>query len=341
MYILRKLLAKMVNINNYVLFLSSGMLIIISTILIVSVEKENFPTYFDGFWWVMTTVTTVGYGDYYPVTIAGRLIAVTLYILGIGLIGVVIGKVVDGFASFRKKRLEGDIVYKEKNHYIIIGWSQKASFAIKEIMDTYENAEVVIIDDLKEAPFLKDNIHYIKGNASQKDILVKANAASAKAVMIFADDRINDDQLIDGKTLLIASTVEALAPDVHTIVEVMEEAHIKNFKHVKVDEFIVSNETVSSLAVRSAFMNGVSNIYGQLLSRSHGDDLYLIPKRKDWKTYRDAFESLLHKGATLIADGNDLNINRRLDEPIPEKARLFAICDHVTYQKIIGNEGAE
>ncbi|WP_254901851.1 potassium channel family protein [Thalassobacillus devorans] len=316
--------------------MSSGLLVVFGTILIVNVERDSFPTYFDGFWWVMTTVTTVGYGDYYPVTVAGRLIAIFLYILGIGLIGVVIGKVVDGLAGFRKKRLEGAIVYKDKNHYIIIGWSQKASFAIQEIMDTYDQAEIVIIDDLKEAPFLKDNIHYIRGNASAKETLMKANVSEAQAVMIFSDDRINDDQLIDGKSLLIASTVEALAPNVHTIVEVMEEAHIKNFKHIKVDEFIVSNETISSLAVRSAFMNGVSSIYGQLLSRSHGDDLHLIPRQKEWKTYQDAFDSLLKQGATLIADGNDLNINRRLGEPIPESARLFAICDEHTYKTITG-----
>jgi voltage-gated potassium channel len=43
----------------------------------------------DGLWWAVTTMTTVGYGDMYPVTTAGRFVAVALMIGGIALLGVV------------------------------------------------------------------------------------------------------------------------------------------------------------------------------------------------------------------------------------------------------------
>ncbi|GGF05752.1 hypothetical protein GCM10010954_00060 [Halobacillus andaensis] len=334
MFILRRLFLKMVKINNYVLFISSAVLVLLSTIFIVIVENDTFPTLFDGFWWVMTTVTTVGYGDYYPVTAAGRIIAIFLYIFGIGLIGVAIGKIIDGLTVFRKKRVEGDIVYKDRQHFIIIGWSQKARFAVNEITDTKKDVEIVVIDELKEAPLLTENIHYIRGNASEESTLLKANLTQAKAVLIFADDSLGNDQMTDGKTLLIASTIETVAPGVHTVVEVMEERHIKNFQHAKVDEFIISNETISSLAVRSAFRKGVSGIYSQLLSRSVGDDLFHISVQNRWKTYGDAFQDLLKEGATLIADRNDLTINRRLTEEIPKGAELYVVCDYETYEKI-------
>ncbi|MFG6148221.1 potassium channel family protein [Halobacillus sp. B23F22_1] len=324
----------MVKINNYVLFISSAALVFISSILIVILENDTFPTLFDGFWWVMTTVTTVGYGDYYPVTAAGRIIAIFLYIFGIGLIGVAIGKIIDGLTVFRKKRVEGDIVYKDRQHFIIIGWSQKARFAVNEITDTNKDVDIVIIDELKEAPLLTENIHYIRGNASEESTLLKANLTDAKAVLIFADDALGNDQMTDGKTLLIASTIETIAPEVHTVVEVMEERHIKNFQHAKVDEFIISNETISSLAVRSAFRKGVSGIFSQLLSRSVGDDLFHISVQNSWKTYGDAFHDLLKEGATLIANRNDLTINRRLTEEIPKDAELYVVCDYETYKKI-------
>ena len=47
----------------------------------------------DALWWAAVTVTTVGYGDYYPVTTPGRLIAVVLMVVGIGLVGVVTASV--------------------------------------------------------------------------------------------------------------------------------------------------------------------------------------------------------------------------------------------------------
>lgn len=61
--------------------------------LIVSVERDDpsatIRSYGDGIWWAMTTFATVGYGDKYPVTSAGRGIAVALMLLGIAAFGVV------------------------------------------------------------------------------------------------------------------------------------------------------------------------------------------------------------------------------------------------------------
>ena len=49
----------------------------------------NIENFGDSFWWAMTTMTTVGYGDHYPVTAIGRCVAVTLMIGGVAMLGVV------------------------------------------------------------------------------------------------------------------------------------------------------------------------------------------------------------------------------------------------------------
>jgi voltage-gated potassium channel len=49
----------------------------------------NILNFGDALWWACTTVTTVGYGDYFPVTTTGRVVAVGLMLVGIGLVGAV------------------------------------------------------------------------------------------------------------------------------------------------------------------------------------------------------------------------------------------------------------
>jgi voltage-gated potassium channel len=53
----------------------------------------NITTFGDSLWWACETVTTVGYGDRFPVTTEGRLVAVALMIVGIGFVGAVIASV--------------------------------------------------------------------------------------------------------------------------------------------------------------------------------------------------------------------------------------------------------
>ena len=51
----------------------------------------NITNLGDAFWWAVVTITTVGYGQYYPVTLAGRLIAILVMFSGIGIIVTLVG----------------------------------------------------------------------------------------------------------------------------------------------------------------------------------------------------------------------------------------------------------
>ena len=67
-------------------------------IIITPLEKKfgrltTFQTTGDGMWWAVTTVTSVGYGDYYPVTVPGRILGSILSVLGVTMFGIVIALV--------------------------------------------------------------------------------------------------------------------------------------------------------------------------------------------------------------------------------------------------------
>ena len=65
--------------------------VIVAGLAVYDAERAsgNIDSFGDAIWWAFVTITTVGYGDYYPVTVTGRLVAVGLMIGGIALIGVV------------------------------------------------------------------------------------------------------------------------------------------------------------------------------------------------------------------------------------------------------------
>lgn len=71
---------------------------IVIGLIITPVEKKfgNFTTFStigDGLWWAVTTVTSVGYGDYYPVTTPGRILGAILEVAGVTMFGIVIALV--------------------------------------------------------------------------------------------------------------------------------------------------------------------------------------------------------------------------------------------------------
>jgi voltage-gated potassium channel len=71
------------------------LLVAVGALAILDAERGsadgNISDYPDALWWAVVTITTVGYGDFYPTTVAGRFVALSLMIGGIGLIGFVTG----------------------------------------------------------------------------------------------------------------------------------------------------------------------------------------------------------------------------------------------------------
>jgi voltage-gated potassium channel len=70
------------------------------------VDGSNIKNFSDGFWWAITTVTTVGYGDRYPTTLEGKFLAVLLMFMGISLVGVITASVATWFIKMSQEERE-------------------------------------------------------------------------------------------------------------------------------------------------------------------------------------------------------------------------------------------
>jgi voltage-gated potassium channel len=87
-------------------FTSSGVAVMavgLGAVAVLDAERKapraNIKSFGDALWWACSTVMTVGYGDRYPVTTEGRVIAVVLMVVGIGMVGVITASVATWMVS--------------------------------------------------------------------------------------------------------------------------------------------------------------------------------------------------------------------------------------------------
>lgn len=80
--------------------------IMISALVIFNVEPDSFENFFDAVYWATVSLTTVGYGDIYPVTDAGRIITMLSSILGIAVVALPAGIITAGYMKELDKTSE-------------------------------------------------------------------------------------------------------------------------------------------------------------------------------------------------------------------------------------------
>lgn len=71
--------------------------IIITALIIINIEPESFDSFFEAVYWATVSLTTVGYGDIYPVTTAGRVITMISSVFGIAIVAMPAGIITAGF----------------------------------------------------------------------------------------------------------------------------------------------------------------------------------------------------------------------------------------------------
>jgi voltage-gated potassium channel len=86
--------------------LLTAFLVAVAGAVISVVDAKEFPNVGRGMWWAITTVTTVGYGDVVPHTVAGRVVAGMLMIVGIGFLSILTAAIASTFVSADQERNE-------------------------------------------------------------------------------------------------------------------------------------------------------------------------------------------------------------------------------------------
>ncbi|PEB92283.1 potassium channel protein [Bacillus toyonensis] len=165
--------------------------VILGTLGFMTIEEISL---FQAFWMTMITVLTVGYGDAVPVTQAGKVFALLIIPVGVGIvtyaIGVVAAIIIEGnlFHAVRRKKMDKQIAQLQ-NHIIVCGCGRVGLQVVHELQ---EKKIPFVVVDKDESILEKEKLLYIHGDATEDQVLHHAGISKAAGlVAIVANDAEN------------------------------------------------------------------------------------------------------------------------------------------------------
>jgi voltage-gated potassium channel len=243
----------------------------------------NIHSFADGLWWGVVTFLTVGYGDRYPVTVEGRLIAVFLMVTGVITMSIVTAKISTYFLEQALAKGRSTVTTEKlKNHFVICGWKEDMEDLLQHILANNHDLEakdIVVVANvvdsvltaMKQNSILSD-VQWVVGDYIHESQLRRAAPEKARRVLILADQtplangqKVSESE-VDARTIMAAMTLSHFARGTLVAAEIYDPKMDHYLKIANVSEIIYTRE-YSRLIIGSATAGtGVANVLYEILS---------------------------------------------------------------------------
>jgi TrkA-N domain./Ion channel. len=284
------------------LFIILALVIILFGTVMHFIERETFPRWFDGLWWAIITASTVGYGDYVPTTVPGKLVASCLVFAGAGFATTFFATLARTAVKKQSALEKGIMTMRLKKHWIVIGWNERSKELIGSLSTLRPGQIILLIDtNLDRNPFtLEKNLYFLKGSPFSEETLKKASAGEAEGVLITADAK-KSELSADMQTILTIVAIRGHAPNVQLVAEILTEGQIINAKRAGADRIIPANKILSRVMVNEVFDSRGTSPPVSLTQ--FWDETILIHEDAGpfaGRPFRDAVQAFLPDGKILI-----------------------------------------
>ena len=315
-------------------------------------NSSNIRTFRDSVWWAFVTSTTVGYGDYYPRSTAGRIAGILLMFFGISLVGVITGNIASLLVEKQLKEGRGLKDLKLKNHFIICGWKREMADVLTGIMEknrSYLASELVLIntadpqeiDTIKSDPKFSD-INYIHGDYIDERVLNRANLKEATKVLVLADVLVKGSvQEVDSRTVMTIITLKSITKKAYTAAELLDPKFERYLRFSNCDEIILSSKYNRSLIANASAGSGISHVINELLNVNAGVSINTLTIPDDYigLSFRELFDYYIQKDRTILIGilENTGNFFQRKKEAIEDAQKTPDISTLVDNLKEVKN----
>jgi voltage-gated potassium channel len=319
-------------------------------------RNDQFTSLLDGFWWLIVTFSTTGYGDKVPVTLGGRILAVVTIFFGVGAMSLLSGGLASWLVDRNTKARRGLMEFpKLKDHLIICGWKADMKDILMGILHVSPNLsseQIVIlsnvdaekIEELKEEETLR-GLKFVRGDYFSELTLERANVQQARKVLVIADTLESAAvSEVDSKTVMTVLTVKSMAKNVYVTAEVLDRKFESYLKHANCDEILFSRDFSRQMLASTSATNGMSHIIHELLSHENTDSRLLteeIPERYVGGLFKE-FRADYEKPARRVVLGvleNTGTPSRMKMEALREAQKTSDVSQLITnLQKVKGLE---
>lgn len=295
--------------------LGSLLLVVALNYLLVYVESKDPNSSINSFsgalWYMVITLTTVGYGDLYPTTPEGKMIGYIFVFGSLGVLGYLISTLSSKYNTMMEEKKLGFRGTNFEEHIIFIGWNEFSRMVAEEIYHTAKRIAIVTHNkdeiDLIYSQFGKENTFALFADYNNLESLEKANVSEAAAVFISIPD--------DAQVLLYVLDFKKRYPKPQIVVSI-ENSKLKNtFRSAGVTYAVARNEIASKMVASYMFEPDVANLNYDLISSSRNSldhDMFEYVINEENKYVNKDFIELfieLKKAFNVVAVG----LSRKVD----------------------------
>lgn len=253
-----------------VLVLIYGSFITILLWLESGVPGSKINTLQDAMWYLVETLTTVGYGDALPVTYWGRMIGFVFLLSSLGVYGFIIGQIANFMSTLKEQRELGLNGTEFQNHVVIIGWNDFAQSVISHLIGAKRQVAVVTKDrasiDIIREYYPQGDVFTLYSDYNNFDLLEKANIRESSVVFINLQD--------DTEKLVYIIDIKRHYKDLNYVVT-LDNGNLKNtFINAGVTYAISKNEISSKLLASYIYEPDVAFFSEEIIAYAHEDHEY-------------------------------------------------------------------
>lgn len=239
-------------------------------------DREEFNSVADGIWWAVVTMTTVGYGDHFPITPGGRVLGVGLMSSSIILVSLFTATVSSIFVARKIQEGKGLESVDFENHVLLCGWNTRTTRTLETLNGAAESAvaaDVVLINQLAAEdvePLIRDfgnlEIRFIRGDFTREEVLDRANIRSAAHAILVPDrSDMNASGSPDQRTILAAHVIHSINPEIKVYAHLLDEEHALDLKRAEVDGVLVSDAYAGEMMADYVISPGTPQIIDRLV----------------------------------------------------------------------------